>query len=85
MTQKWGLWVTILIALMGALLLLNYSKRVEYITLNDYRVNPSSLVSVKCADFLTQKEAQEYFDKNKEMDISKLDGDKDGVVCEGLP
>ena len=36
-----------------------------------------------CADFRTQKEAQEMFEKCG-RDIHRLDHDKDGVACEEL-
>ncbi len=40
-----------------------------------------------CSSFTTQKEAQTTFDAcgGSANDIHKLDSDKDGVVCEGLP
>ncbi len=40
-----------------------------------------------CSSFTTQKEAQAAFDAcgSGANDIHKLDSDKDGVVCEGLP
>lgn len=37
-----------------------------------------------CSDFLTQKEAQKIYDLC-DTDINRLDGDKDGKVCEALP
>jgi hypothetical protein len=37
-----------------------------------------------CDDFKTQKEAQEIYEKCG-TDINRLDGDKDGIVCEHLP
>jgi hypothetical protein len=42
-----------------------------------------------CADFKTQPEAQTVYERCKtlgaNMDVFRLDGDKDGVVCESLP
>ncbi len=42
-----------------------------------------------CADFKTQPEAQQVYDRCKtlgtDMDVYHLDGDKDGAVCESLP
>lgn len=42
-----------------------------------------------CADFKTQPEAQQVYDRCKtlgtNMDVYHLDGDKDGIVCESLP
>jgi hypothetical protein len=42
-----------------------------------------------CSDFKTQPEAQSVYDRcsslGKNMDIYRLDGDKDGMVCESLP
>lgn len=40
-----------------------------------------------CADFSTQAEAQQMFEKcgGKENDVHQLDKDGDGVVCESLP
>lgn len=37
-----------------------------------------------CADFKTQEEAQAVYEKCG-TDINRLDGDKDGIVCESLP
>jgi micrococcal nuclease len=36
-----------------------------------------------CSDFANQEEAQEYFEREGEVD--EADGDGDGVVCEELP
>lgn len=36
----------------------------------------------RCADFTTQQEAQDFFQKNN---ATYLDRDKDGVACESLP
>lgn len=42
-----------------------------------------------CPDFRTQPEAQQVYDRCKtlgqNMDVYRLDGDKDGKVCESLP
>lgn len=40
-----------------------------------------------CSDFATQAEAQAFFEKvgKRGNDVNRLDGDKDGVVCESLP
>jgi micrococcal nuclease len=40
-----------------------------------------------CSSFITQKEAQSAFDAcgGSARDVHKLDSDKDGIVCEGLP
>jgi hypothetical protein len=42
-----------------------------------------------CSDFKTQPEAQSVYARcqtlGKNMDIFRLDGDKDGMVCEALP
>lgn len=42
-----------------------------------------------CDDFRTQAEAQEVYDRcrdqGRNMDAFRLDGDKDGRVCEALP
>ena len=37
-----------------------------------------------CSDFLTQSEAQKIYEKCG-TDVNRLDGDKDGIVCESLP
>lgn len=37
-----------------------------------------------CDDFLTQPEAQAVYEKCG-TDVNRLDGDKDGIVCEALP
>lgn len=38
-----------------------------------------------CSDFSTQAEAQRFFDAHGPGDPHRLDGDGDGVACEGLP
>jgi hypothetical protein len=42
-----------------------------------------------CSDFKTQPEAQSVYDRckglGKNMDIYRLDGNKNGLVCEALP
>lgn len=42
-----------------------------------------------CSDFKNQKEAMSVYnrckDLGKNMDVFRLDGDKDGLVCEALP
>ncbi|SCY27869.1 thermonuclease family protein [Thiohalorhabdus denitrificans] len=38
-----------------------------------------------CSDFDTQRAAQEFYESHKPGDPHRLDGDGDGVVCEGLP
>lgn len=42
-----------------------------------------------CDDFETQAEAMQVYDRCKtlgrNMDVYRLDGDKDGLVCESLP
>jgi len=37
-----------------------------------------------CSDFLTQPEAQKVYEACG-TDVNRLDGDKDGIVCEALP
>lgn len=37
-----------------------------------------------CDDFATQEEAQAVYNQCGD-DVSRLDGDKDGIVCEALP
>ena len=37
-----------------------------------------------CDDFATQEEAQRIYEQCG-TDVSRLDGDKDGIVCESLP
>jgi hypothetical protein len=42
-----------------------------------------------CSDFKTQDEAMSVYNRcktlGKNMDVYRLDGDKDGLVCESLP
>lgn len=38
---------------------------------------------IKCADFLTQSDAQTFFN-NRSLDFQHLDKDRDGIVCENL-
>lgn len=46
-------------------------------------------IDYNCADFKTQSEAMTVYErcqqKGKNMDVYRLDGDKDGKVCEALP
>ncbi len=37
-----------------------------------------------CSDFVTQEEAQRVYEQCG-TDVNRLDGDKDGIVCEALP
>ena len=47
--------------------------------------NPGN--SKNCADFLTQREAQDWFDRYYPYygDVARLDRDGDGFACEALP
>ena len=38
-----------------------------------------------CSDFTTQAQAQRFFEAHQPGDPHRLDGDGDGVACEGLP
>ncbi len=46
-------------------------------------------IDYNCSDFKTQSEAMQVYNRCKEtgknMDVYRLDGDKDGLVCEALP
>ncbi|MFZ2593249.1 MAG: excalibur calcium-binding domain-containing protein [Minisyncoccia bacterium] len=46
-------------------------------------------IDYNCDDFRTQPEAQTVYDRckglGKNMDVYRLDGDKDGTVCEARP
>lgn len=80
------LWSIIIIFLMSFLLWLNYSNGPEYIKIRKYpSIAPGTVVT--CKNFLTQKDAQDFFIANGGPGIDKynLDGDKDGRVCESLP
>ncbi|MBM3696537.1 MAG: hypothetical protein FJW79_11520 [Actinobacteria bacterium] len=50
-------------------------------------VPPNPGDSKDCGDFATQAEAQAWFDRHYPLygDIARLDRDRDGVACEGLP
>ncbi len=48
----------------------------------------STHADMNCDDFLTQKEAQDYFVSNggsSANNVNGLDDDRDGIVCESLP
>jgi hypothetical protein len=49
----------------------------------------ASDIDYNCDDFKTQPEAQSVYDRckglGKNMDVYRLDGDKDGSVCEARP
>lgn len=49
----------------------------------------STEIDYNCSDFNTQEEAMRVYNKckdaGKNMDVFRLDGDKDGLVCEALP
>jgi Excalibur calcium-binding domain len=49
----------------------------------------SEKIDYNCSDFKTQAEAMEVYERcgelGKNMDTFRLDGDKDGKVCESLP
>lgn len=84
---KQGLFWSVVIAfLMSTLLWLNFSNSLEYVKIRKYpNINPGT--NVTCKNFLTQKDAQDFFNANGGPGIDKynLDGDKDGEVCESLP
>lgn len=84
---KQGLfWSVIIVFLMSVLLWLNFSNSLEYVKIRKYpNINPGT--NVTCKNFLTQKDAQDFFNANGGPGIDKynLDGDKDGEVCESLP
>jgi len=46
-------------------------------------------IDYNCSDFQTQAEAMQVYNRCKDagrnMDVYRLDGDKDGKVCESLP
>ncbi len=54
----------------------------------DYFCNAEK-IDCNCSDFKTQPEAQSVYSRcqtlGKNMDVFRLDGDKDGKVCESLP
>ncbi len=79
-------WSIITVFLFLFLLWLNFSISADYIKIRKYpNINPST--NVTCKNFLTQKDAQDFFIVNGGPGIDKynLDGDKDGKVCESLP
>jgi hypothetical protein len=49
----------------------------------------STEIDYNCSDFKTQAEAMTVYKRcgelGKNMDVFRLDGDKDGLVCESLP
>ncbi len=84
---KYGLfWSYVICFLMVFLLWLNFSIGPEYVKIRKYpQITPGTLVT--CKNFLTQKDAQDFFNANggPKVDKYNLDGDKDGKVCESLP
>ncbi|WP_367272899.1 excalibur calcium-binding domain-containing protein [Devosia sp.] len=38
-----------------------------------------------CSDFRTQREAQEFYERQGPGDPHRLDRDNDGIACEALP
>jgi hypothetical protein len=38
-----------------------------------------------CSDFRTQREAQDFYERNGPGDPHRLDRDNDGIACETLP
>lgn len=47
--------------------------------------SPAVAADRDCADFSSQKQAQEFFEANQPGDPHRLDGDGDGRACEDLP
>jgi len=45
----------------------------------------SNIEDKDCSDFDTQADAQRFFEKHQPGDPHNLDGNGDGVACEGLP
>ncbi len=48
------------------------------------RTRRSSIEDRDCKDFLTQEEAQRFYEAAQQGDPHRLDSDGDGVACEGL-
>ncbi|EKD90265.1 MAG: hypothetical protein ACD_31C00055G0003 [uncultured bacterium] len=86
MAKQGFFWSTVIVFLMSALLWLNFSIGSDYVKIRKYpSIAPGTVVT--CKNFLTQKDAQDFFIANGGPGIDKynLDGDKDGRVCESLP
>lgn len=58
--------------------------RMKFLMIVLLGLSATSAFAVKCADFKTHKEAQNYFNAKK-PGYKRLDRDKDGSACDCLP
>lgn len=65
------------------LVILNFTLKNNYTALTDPSINLKDPRDIRCKDFLTQPDAQDFFLSHPE--VNSLDKDSDGVVCESLP
>ncbi len=85
MTKMW-LGFLLIFLTFSALAYLNYSlPSKDYVRVNS--VTNIQTGKAICDNFVTQTDAQQFFDNNGGISgrYASLDKDKDGVVCEGLP
>lgn len=50
-----------------------------------FAANASAQRDMDCSDFRTQREAQEFYERQGPGDPHRLDRDNDGIACEALP
>lgn len=85
MTKMW-LGFLLIFLISSGLIYLNYNlPSKEYVRVSN--VNNFQIGKAICSNFVTQADAQQFFDNNGGINgqYAALDKDKDGVVCEGLP
>ena len=71
--------IGIIVIIVGIALLIVY--RANNSTEGEYSCHENIY---NCSDFLSQREAQDVFNACGSGDIHNLDGDNDGIACEGL-
>ena len=85
--QKTIIWVFVgIIIVIGGYALLNGDKKSSSPRKETHSFLPTGQADKDCSNFITQREAQAFFEVNggPDSDPHNLDRDKDGKVCESL-
>lgn len=70
-------------SLFSLLLFLNFKLKNDYVAITDPTINLKNPKVIRCKNFLTQTDAQNFFLTH--AGLTNLDKDSDGIVCESLP
>lgn len=77
--------IIVILLIVGAIYLSNYFRTLGSNTSSPYSLPRCYSSDCDCSDFSTQAYAQWFHDNYDKQDKHRLDGNKDGVVCESLP